>query len=42
MHEDDENIEEDSFKISEDDPEIENLEGITDFGLDEEDPDRDH
>ena len=41
MHDEDEDIKEDGFQIS-DDESLEDLEGITDFGLDEEDPDKDH
>lgn len=41
MHEEDENVEEGSFKMSEEeDLDIPN--DMTDFGLDEEDPDKDH
>jgi hypothetical protein len=39
MHDEDEEIE-DGFQIS-DDENMNDLEGITDFGLDEEDPDKD-
>lgn len=42
MHDEDENIiDEDGFQMS-DDPDLEALEEINDFGLDEEDPDKDH
>jgi len=40
MHDEDENLE-DGFQIN-DDEAIDDLEGTTDFGLDEEDPDKDH
>jgi len=40
MHDDDEEIE-DGFRMS-DDENMDDLEGINDFGLDEEDPDKDH
>lgn len=40
MHEEDEEIGEDGFKI-EDDIDLDVPEGMNDFGLDEEDPDKD-
>ena len=42
MHDEDENLE-DGFKIGPEEDELEiPLDGMTDFGLDEEDPDKDH
>ena len=41
MHDENEEIGEEGFQIS-DDVEMEDMEGGTDFGLDEEDPDKDH
>ncbi|MFA5840940.1 MAG: hypothetical protein WC847_01545 [Candidatus Paceibacterota bacterium] len=41
MHDEDEDIEEGSFKMDLDDELDLPPEGITDFGLDEEDPDKD-
>jgi hypothetical protein len=39
MHDEDEEIEEGSFKMDDDD--LDMPEGMNDFGLDEEDPDKD-
>jgi hypothetical protein len=42
MHEEDEELE-DGFKMGADDDELLDMpEDVTDFGLDEEDPDKDH
>jgi len=41
MHEEDENLEEGDFHLGGDE-DLEDLEEINDFGLDEEDPDKDH
>jgi len=40
MHDEDEEIEESIFKMDGDD-DLDTVEGMNDFGLDEEDPDRD-
>ncbi len=40
--EDEDLLGEDGFKIADDDAQIEDLEGMNDFGLEEENPDRDH
>ena len=40
MYDENENVEDDDLHIG-DDPEMEDLDGINDFGLDEEDPDKD-
>lgn len=41
MHDEDENVEEEGFKLDDDDELDIPLEGMNDFGLDEEDPDKD-
>ena len=41
MHDEDEDIKEDGFQMGGDD-DLEDLDEIPDFGLDEEDPDKDH
>ena len=41
MQDEEEEVGEDGFKMSEDDADIDDLIPLEDFGLDEEDPDRD-
>lgn len=41
MHDEEENFEDGDFHVGGDE-DLEDLEEITDFGLDEEDPDKDH